>query len=414
MSAAGALAGLRVIDFTQMLAGPFGSQLLADQGADVIKIESAQGDMSRTVGAYRAQDTAHAFGGYYVSINRNKRSVVVDLKSAQGIEVIHRLVADADVVIENFRCGVMERLGLSYESLSSLNPRLVYAAIRGFGDPRTGASPYQQWPAFDVTAQAMGGIMGITGPDAATPTKIGPGVGDLVPGLYAAFGVLAAVYEAMRTGRGQYVDISMVDCILALCERIVHRYSVSGAVSVPEGNGHPMLAPFGLFPARDGMVSIACPNDAFWKRLCELLALSGMAADARFATARDRVVNRHALDAGISACTSRLTKAELQARLGGQLPFGPVLNAAEIFADPHFRARDMIVPVACPGLDAPIDVTGVPVRMTRTPGGIRRRAPRLGEDTCEVLGECGYSAAELDALRRQGAIRQWIDTEETS
>ncbi|TAM09656.1 MAG: CoA transferase [Nevskiaceae bacterium] len=397
-----------------MLAGPFCSQVLADQGADVVKIESAQGDMSRTVGAYRADDAAHAFGGYYVSINRNKRSIVVDLKSASGVEVIHRLVAGADVVVENFRCGVMERLGLSYESLSALNPRLVYAAIRGFGDPRTGTSPYQEWPAFDVTAQAMGGIMGITGPDAKTPTKIGPGVGDLVPGLYAAFGILAAVHEAMKTGRGQYVDVSMVDCILALCERLVHRYSVSGAVSVPEGNGHPMLAPFGLFPACDGVVSIACPNDAFWTRLCDLLELPGMAADPRFATARSRVANRHALDTGISAHTSRLTKAELQAKLGGQLPFGPVMDAAEIFADPHFRARRMIVPVDCPGLNRPIEVAGVPVRMTRTPGGIRRRAPRLGEDTCEVLGECGYSAAELERLRRDGVIRQWIQGEEAS
>ena len=205
----GALAGLRVVDLTQMLAGPYCSMLLADQGADVVKIEPPEGDLTRNLGPFLESDKARAFGGYYQSINRNKRSIVLDLKHDDGKAVLRQLAAEADVVIENYRVGVMERLELSYESLAAENPRLVYAAVRGFGDPRTGTSPYAEWPAFDVVAQAMGGIMGITGPDAETPMKIGPGVGDIVPAMLAAVGVLSAVYRAQKTGEGQFVDVAM-------------------------------------------------------------------------------------------------------------------------------------------------------------------------------------------------------------
>ena len=206
----GALAGLRVVDLTQMLAGPFCTMLLADQGAEVIKVEPPGGDMTRRAAPYFADDEARHFGGYYQSINRNKKSISIDLKTADGKAIVRRLVKEADVLVENFRAGTMERLGLSYESLAELNPRLVYATVRGFGDPRTGASPYADWPAFDVVAQAMGGIMGITGPDREHPLKVGPGVGDIVPAMLLAVGVLAAVRHAERTGEGQFVDVRHV------------------------------------------------------------------------------------------------------------------------------------------------------------------------------------------------------------
>ena len=269
----GALKGLKVIDLTMMLAGPFATMLLGDQGATIIKVEPVKGgDMTRALSVGQKD---MPFGGYFQSINRNKLSLALDLKTEEGKNVLRRLVRDADVLVENYRVGVMDRLGLSYESLAKINPKLVYATVRGFGDPRTGKSPYADWPAFDVIAQAMGGIMGITGPDANTPLKIGPGVGDIVPAMLMTIGILSAVRHAEKTGEGQFVDVGMYDAILALCERIVYQHSYDGTVPGPEGNSHPLLCPFGLFPASDGWVSIACPRDHFWKILAENMGRAG-------------------------------------------------------------------------------------------------------------------------------------------
>jgi len=248
----GALEGLRVLDLTQMLAGPFCTMMLADQGADVIKIEPLEGDGTRSMGPFHPDDQVRAFGGYFQSVNRNKASLALDLKRPEGREVFLALLDATQVVVENFRAGVMERLGLGYARLRQRNPRIVYASIRGFGDPQTGTSPYVDWPAYDVVAQAMGGIMAITGADGCTPTKIGPGVGDTIPAVMAAFGVMAAAWRAERTGLGQYVDVGMVDSVLSVCERVLHQYTYGGKVSGPEGDRHPFLAPFGLLPAKDG------------------------------------------------------------------------------------------------------------------------------------------------------------------
>lgn len=207
----GSLSDLRILDLTQMLAGPYCTMVLADQGATVVKIEPPEGDMSRGTGLYRDDDQARLLGGYFQSIDRNKDSVVLDLKTEAGKAAFLIMVQQADIVVESFRAGVMDRLGLSYETLREVNPRLVYGSLRGFGDPRTGASPYRDWPTYDVVAQAMGGIMAITGPDANSPTKIGPGIGDIVPGLFLACGLLAAVHHARRTGQGQMVDVAMID-----------------------------------------------------------------------------------------------------------------------------------------------------------------------------------------------------------
>lgn len=404
-SKAGALSGLRVVDLTQMLAGPFCTQILADHGADVIKIEALTGDGTRTTGPFRDDDMQRDFGGYFQSVNRNKQSIAVDLKSDEGRRVVQRLIDGADVLVENFRAGVMERLGLSYERLRETNRRLVYAAVRGFGDPRSGASPYADWPAYDVVSQAMGGMMGITGPDRDTPIKIGPGVGDTVPALMLCIGILAGVHHARQTGEGQFVDVAMTDCVLAMCERIVYQTSYTGAVPAPEGNRHPLLCPFGLFRARDGFVSIACAHDGFWEKLARAIGRPELIDDEAFATNAARVRHADRVIAIVEAFTSMHTKAELGERLGGVVPFGPVYTSAEIFEDPHYRIRDMIVEVEQPGSAQPVSIAGVPIKFGDTPGRVRRRAPLLGEHTDDVLSAAGYASDEIRRLRAAGAVR---------
>jgi len=400
----GALEGVRVIDFTQMLAGPFCTQLLADQGADVVKIEPIGGEEARRAGLFRPEDGVRAFGGYFASVNRNKRSLALDLKSPEAVEIVLKLVDTADVVIENYRAGVMDRLGLSYETLRERNPKIVYAAIRGFGDPRTGKSPRGDWPAFDVVAQAMGGLMQINGPDAETPLKAGPGVGDTYPATLCAFGIVSALFRAQRTGKGQFVDVAMVDAILALCERTVHQNSFGDLVPHPEGNRHPMLSPFGLFRAKDGFITLAAPFDAWWVKLCTCIGREDMITDPRSATTDARAANRDFVYDELELYTSVRTKKELTEVLGGIVPFGPVYNVAEVIADPHFSARDMIVEVPHPGLANPVRLAGIPVKMTETPGRVARRAPIIGEHTDEVLHEIGWADSDILKLREQRII----------
>ncbi len=390
----GSLRDIRIIDLTQMLAGPYGTMVLADHGAQVIKVEAPTGDLTRHAGPYRTEDSERVLGGYFQSINRNKQSVVLNLKSEKGRDALKALIRDADAVVENFRAGVMDRLGLSYETLREINPRLVYGALRGFGDPRTGASPYGEWPAFDVIAQAMGGVMAITGPDAATPTKVGPGIGDIVPGLFLAFGVLAAIHHARRTGEGQFVDVAMTDAMLSVCERMVWQNSVLGIVPGPEGNHHPFLCPFGMFPAKDGFVTIAAQQDSFFSLLCEQLETPALAEDPRYLSEASRSLHRHDLIAQLGLLTRMFDKAELMRRLGGRIPFGPVMDVTEICADPHFAAREMLIDVGQPG-STPVRIAGVPIKMTVTPGGIHRRSPLLGEHRIVRLREAGLSDAQI-------------------
>ncbi|WP_420145537.1 CaiB/BaiF CoA transferase family protein [Sphingobium sp.] len=394
----GALQDIRIIDLTQMLAGPYATMMLADHGADVIKVEPPEGDMTRPLGPFRADNAGDDLGGYFQSINRNKRSICLNLKTPEGRDALLRLVADADAVVENYRVGVMERLGLGYDVLRAVNPRLVYAALRGFGDDRTGASPYRHWPAYDVISQAMGGIMAITGPDAASPMKVGPGVGDIIPGAMFAFGILAAIHNARRTGNGQFVDIAMVDAVLALCERTIYQHSVQGIVPRPEGNHHPFMVPFGIYPAADGHVALASHQQSFFETMCHRLDAQGLLDDPLYATVDLRVANRAALQRDLALITQRYTKAQLTERLGGLLPYGPVMDVGDIVGDPHYAARDMIVPVAQPGDRPPINIAGVPIKMTDTPGGIHRRAPLLGEDTVQELRRIGLSQTEIDHL----------------
>lgn len=409
-STGGALDGLVVIDLTQMLAGPYSTMMLADQGARVIKVEPPGGENTRragprTEGALGIEQGG--FGPYFASVNRNKESIVLDLKTPQGKDALLRLIDRADALVENFRSGVMDRLGLAYETLIRRNPKLVYATLRGFGDPRTGLSPYADWPAYDPVAQAMGGIMGITGAVAGgAPTKVGPGIGDIAPGMFLAFGITSACWRAQRTGRGQFVDVAMTDAVLAVCERVVYQYSVTGQVPGPEGNGHPLLCPFGLFPASDGWVSLGVPNDRFWVPLTHKMGRPELALDPRYRTNDDRIVQRADVETLVGQWTRRHTRAELTALLGGEIPFAPVYTAADVFADPHYRARQMLVDTEHPGAAKPLVLAGTPVKMSETPGAVRKRAPLVGEHSAAVLAEFGFDVAEISTLCAAGAPQE--------
>jgi crotonobetainyl-CoA:carnitine CoA-transferase CaiB-like acyl-CoA transferase len=353
--------------------------LLADLGADVLKIEPPSGDMSRLAGPFHVDDKERAFGGYFQSVNRGKRSVVLDLKTEEGIVAFRKLSAEADVLVENFTAGVMERLGLSYESLSADNPRLIYAAVRGFGDARSGESPYLHWPAFDVVVQAMAGLMGITGTEDGHPIKVGPGIGDIYPGTMLALGVTSALYETRGSGRGQFVDVAMYDAILALCERIIYQHSYTGSVPAPEGNRHPLLSPFDILPAADGWVAIAAPSDVRWRTLCELIGRPDLAADPGLATNVQRVARRREVFDYLADWTSGRSRVEILAHLGGHVPVGDVRDAAEIMADPHIAARNMVIQLEHPGVSHTLAVAGQPLKFSRTPAEPHQRAPLLDE-----------------------------------
>ncbi len=400
----GALKGLRVLDLTHALAGPFCSQVLADHGADVIKVEPLEGDFFRQMGPFSDDDPVRHFGGLFQSCNRNKRSIAVNLKDRQGHEVLRELARGADALVENYRAGVLDKLGLGYEALRTINPRLVYTSVRGFGDRSGGQSPYMNWPAFDIVAQAMGGWMGITGSDPGHPVKVGGGAGDTVAGLFAAFGTMTALWSARETGRGQYVDVAMTDSILALSELVVSQFSYRGVSPVPMGNSIPGVAPFGTFRVKDGVIAIAAPHDPQWRVLCELIGAPELATDPRFIDEAARWEHRTVITEKLEAFTLTKTKDELRALLGGMVPFSPIYTAQDIFSDPHFAVRHMLPEVEQPGLARPVAVPGVPVKLSATPGGVRHRAPLLGEHSRQVLAELGLSGERIDALIATGAV----------
>jgi crotonobetainyl-CoA:carnitine CoA-transferase CaiB-like acyl-CoA transferase len=391
----GPLSDVRILDLTQALAGPFGTAVLADLGADVIKVEPPTGDLSRPMaplvpdfappGSSRAAGCD--YGGYFASINRNKRSIVLDLRKDEDRERFLDLAVTVDAVVENSRVGVMDRLGIGYEVLRAVNPRLVYAAIRGFGDPRTGASPYAEWPAFDIVAQGMGGLVGITGPTDRTGYPNGASIGDIFPGVLMALGVVSAVHAARRTGQGQFLDVAMYDAILSLCETIVINYSCAERVLGPRGLGHPALCPFDVYETSDGAVAIAAPTDNHWEALCELIGRPDLVTDERTKDNRRRSENRPFVTEILTAWTRARTKKEVVGRLGGKVPVGPVNTAADVFADPHVWIRKMLAEVELPGANGTLTLAATPIKLTATPAGIYRRPPLLGEHTAEILEE---------------------------
>jgi crotonobetainyl-CoA:carnitine CoA-transferase CaiB-like acyl-CoA transferase len=388
----GPLTDIRVLDLTQALAGPFCTMLLADLGADVIKIEPPRGDMTRGMPPFPHDRKQCDYGGYFASINRNKRSIVLDLRHEDGRLTFLRLAETADAVVENSKAGVLDRLHVGYETLRQRNLRIVYAAIRGFGDPRTGASPYSKWPAYDIIAQAMGGIVGTTGDQGTKGVPAGASVGDIFPGTLAALGVVSAVHHARRTGEGQFLDIAMYDAIITLCENIVYNYAWDERELEPKGSGHPALCPFDVFETSDGAVAIAAPTPHHFHILAAIMDRVDLIDDPKTHDNLARVAHRDEVIEIVSSWTRQRTKAQVVAELGGRVPVGPVNTAADIFADPHVAARGMLTEIELPD-GRSVQLPSPALHFAATPAKIYRRPPKLDEHRDEILNELGDAPA---------------------
>jgi len=391
----GPLQDLRILDLTQALAGPYCTMLLADLGADVIKIEPPQGDMTRGMPPWIGPREDAPYGGYFASINRNKRSIVLNLRHERDRETFFRLAETADAVVENSKAGVMDRLGVGYESIRARNPRIIYGAIRGFGDPRTGRTPYTDWPAYDIIAQSMGGLVATTGPEGSSGYPAGASIGDMFPGTLAALGVVSAIHCARITGEGQFVDVAMYDAVIALCENAVYQYSFGGRVLAPKGTGHAALCPFDIFETSDGAVAITASTPNHWNILCALIGRVDLIDDPRTFENVARLQNTALVLDAISSWTKQHTRAEVIAELSGRVPVGPVNTVTDIFADPHVHARAMLADIELPG-GAHAQIAAPPLKFTETPVRVYRRPPLLDEHRGEILAEAGITEPAAD------------------
>jgi len=380
MPAPGPLSGITVIDLTRVLAGPFCTMILADLGARVIKVEqTGKGDDSRAYGPF-----INGKSGYFVAQNRGKESIALDLKQPEDIAILHRLLAKADVLIENFRPGTMERLGLGWDQLKARYPQLIYAATSGFG--QTG--PYADRPAYDVIAQAMGGLMSVTGHEGGPPTRVGSSIGDLGAGLFTALGISSALFDRARTGKGMQIDVAMLDCQIALLENAVIRYYATGQSPKPVGARHPSIAPFEPYRTEDSHIVIACGNDELFRRLARTLGRPDIAADPRFAENARRSDNVLALKTFLEEVLQDHTTEHWLGVLGAAgIPCAPINDVAHACADPQVVARNMIVPLrddALPG----IRLAGLPIKMSAYPDAPDRpAAPDLDADRARILAD---------------------------
>lgn len=394
---ASALQGIRILDLTRMLAGPFCTAILADVGADVIKIENPQGgDDARAFEPRRGGESA-----YFMLLNRGKRSLTLDLKAAEGRALLHDLVARSDVVVENFRPGTAARLGLDYETLAATNPRLVFASISGFGQ----SGPLSHLAAYDIIAQAMSGLMSITGFPDGPPTRVGESLGDIIAGLYSAFGILTALQARDRTGRGQQIDVAMLDSVFSLLVTALCQYLYTGREPQRVGNRHPLSTPFDAFQAGDGLVVIAVANQRLFARLAETMGRPELADDPRFITDDRRTANEPALRALIEDWTkSRSVAAVVETLEAVGVPASPIWTVAEAVHSPHVSSRGLIARVAH-ATAGEIPLVRQPVQFSGTPSAIRRAPPLLGEHSEEVLSEVlGLDAAAVAALRTRGIV----------
>ena len=399
------LEGVRVVDLTRALAGPYGTLMLGDLGADVIKVEQpGRGDESRGWGPPFVGEPYGPYPGesaYFIAANRNKRSVTVNLKSPQGQEIVRRLASASDALVENFRTGVLDEMGLGYEDLHRLNPRLVYCSISGYG--RTG--PYAERPGYDFIIQAEGGMMGITGPEDGPPYRVGVPIVDVTAGMFAATSILAALRARDLTGEGQLVDVSLLDTQVALLANVASNYLVGGAPPRRLGNAHPNIAPYEAFRARDRWFALAAANERQWEVLCDAIGQPDLKDDARFATNGARVANRPALlEALNEAFATRDAGAWLAALQEAGLPCGPINTVPDAFAHPQAAARNLVLETEHPTAGT-VRLTGFPYKLSHTPASVRRPPPLLGQHTEEVLaGLLGYTATEVADLREQGAV----------
>ncbi|MFN3448300.1 MAG: CaiB/BaiF CoA transferase family protein [Roseococcus sp.] len=389
----GALAGLRVVDLTRVLGGPYCTMILSDHGAEVIKLEPPQGDEVRDWGP---PFDANGDASYFLGVNRNKQSVGLDLSRPEGREVLLRLLDGADVLIENFKPGSMEKWGLGYEEvLSKRFPRLIHCRVSGFGAD----GPLGGFPGYDAIVQAMVGLMSINGTEDSGPTRLGTPIVDLATGLYSAIAILMALYERDRSGRGQYCDMTLHDCGMALLHPHAANYFLGGKRPVATGNPHPNLAPYAKFRTRTCEIFVGCGNDPTFRKFCAFLGLDEVARDPRFATNGQRVINKAALTEILEARFAEEDGHELCRRmLAAGLPAGPVLHVDEAMAQPHTAHRAMITEK-----DGFVGL-GTPIKLSRTPGGTRAAPPRFAEHTRSALAAKGFSEAEIARLEEAGVL----------
>ena len=387
----GPLEDLTIIDCTMALAGPFGASLLADLGARVIKVEPPRGDGYRNIppflsdhaSPYEDREAGTDFGAPFASVNRNKRSVCLDLKDDAQKDVFLQLCDQASAIVENMRVGVMDSLGLGYEVIAKRNPKIIYACVRGFGDPRTGESPYAEWPCLDAAAQSFGGLVH------ANDNLVTPAFADIFPGTLMALGVVSAIHHAQHTGKGQFLDVSMYDAMLAFQKSAVAQYGFTGKPN-PAGLQRAMtLYPFDLFPTKDGRVAIAAVQPHHWDLLCAAMGRPDLITDERSTTNAARLLHVDWVEEQICSWTTQLTRAEVMEKLNGGIPAGPVQNMADIFHDPHVASRQMLE--SChPGGDNPdITLAANPIKFSDTPTTLYQAPPTLGAHNAEVLEEFG-------------------------
>lgn len=391
------LQGVRILELGQIIAGTYGGQVLSDLGAEVIKIESPEGDLGRnpSVAPYRG------VSGLFLTFNRNKKSVVIDLKNESGLEVFHDLVRKCDVVVDNFRSGVLERLKIDYATLSKINPRLIQCSVTGFG----ASGEYKDYPALDIIVQAMSGHMAITGEPGRPPVRVGIPLADLSGGIFACKGILAALFDRERSGAGRQVELSMYDAMLNLLSYMGTMWLTNGELPSPPGSAHDYTVPWQAFEASDGYIVVATRQEVFWRRLCEAIDASELAADARFATNALRVENRASLVPELERIFRRRSADDWLARLrAAEVPAAPVNNLDRAFTEPPVAERGMIVEYDHPDVGR-VRLPGNPIRMSGVSGTISKPAPRLGEHTDAVLaGLLGLTPERIAELRAQRAV----------
>jgi crotonobetainyl-CoA:carnitine CoA-transferase CaiB-like acyl-CoA transferase len=392
------LAGVRVLDLTRALAGPFCTMILGDLGADVIKVEPNGGDMIRQWGPFDRGTSA-----YYLSGNRNKRAMALDFRHPRALELLRSMALRCDVLVENFRPGAAESMGLDHDTLAARNERLIHASVTGFG--RSG--PAGNRPGFDQIAQGYSGLMSVTGSEASGPVRVGVAIGDQAAGMWCAIGILAALAERVSTGKGRRVETSLLAGLVGLMSVQAQRYLSLGEVAGLAGNTHPVIAPYGVFETADGPLNIAPATEDMWKRLCQVLGLSHLADDPRYATNAARIQRRQELKAVIEARLREGTRSQWSDRLlAADIPAGPINTLADVFADEQVRHLGLVEEVTHAELGR-IRQVGSPVVLDGRHGrSIRRAPPALGEHTFEILEEFGYSRSDLQALAGAGVIRQ--------
>ncbi len=394
----GPLDGVLVCDLTRVLSGPYCTQMLADLGAQVIKVERpGTGDDTRAWGPPFVGGTA----AYFMSANRNKQSIAVDLKHPDGLAAVRRLALRADVLVENFRPGTADELGLGYAALSAENPGLIYASISGFG--QTG--PYRERAGYDAIAQGMGGMMAITGEPDGAPVRAGVAIADIGAGMFAAFGIASALVERARSGRGQQVDCALVDAQVAWMTYAAANFFATGETPRRYGSAHPSIVPYQAVAVGDGFIMLAVGNDAIWRRFCAAIGEPELAANVAYATNPDRVAHREELLAHLDRRLRQRGMAQwLEAFERAGVPAGPIYTMPQVVADPQVQAREMVVALPHPEAGQ-VRVTGNPVKLSRTPGAVRSAPPLLGQHTDEVLTFLGYGREEVARLRAAGAVQ---------